>query len=125
MAEASLKILRLCHRDNWTCWICRGKITLPIDLESPAAPSRDHVIPRSRLKKMPRLADDAEYHDENRRNIRLAHRWCNSHRQSKTLRDEDRPEYVKRLALAVEEYEEERQARELLRASESDIVNSE
>jgi hypothetical protein len=117
--QASLRILRLCERDNWICWICGGNITLPIDPVAPNAPSRDHVVPKSRLKKMklPSKMKDRDFHDFNGANIRLAHRWCNSHRQSKAITALDKAEFVQRLAEAMEEYELEKTTRELLSES--------
>lgn len=106
--QASLRILRLCERDSWICWICGGEITLPIDPEAPNAPSRDHVVPRSRMKKLRRPNKELP------NNIRLAHRWCNSHRQTRALGALDEAEFIQRLAEAMEEYELEKVVRELL-----------
>lgn len=79
---------------------------MDFDLLAPDAPSRDHVVPRSRLKGM--KVDESFYGS----NIKLAHRFCNSHRQSRAIRDTDREEYVTRLAEAMEEYDIEQEARE-------------
>lgn len=73
------------------------------DLLAPNAPSRDHVVPRSRLKNM--VVTEAFLGS----NIRLAHRFCNSHRGDRAVDPNNRDEYVNRLAEALEEYELERE----------------
>lgn len=62
--------LAIYERDGWVCQLCTG----PVDREAPAtsdwAPSLDHIEPRS----------FALIPDHSARNLRTAHRWCNSAR---------------------------------------------
>lgn len=47
--------------------------------QAPMSPSKDHVIPRKRIRK--RLKKGSISEKELAGNTRPAHRWCNSHRQ--------------------------------------------
>ena len=64
------ELAALGEADNWTCWIC-GK---PVSREllhrptHPSAPTRDHIIPRSKGG------------PDHKSNYRLAHKRCNSKR---------------------------------------------
>lgn len=63
------QVRALRRRDGDDCWLCRQPIDFTItDPQSPWRWSRDHFIPRSLGG-----PDTTE-------NMRLAHRWCNSHR---------------------------------------------
>lgn len=68
------------------------------DILAPDAPSRDHVIPRVRLKKMLPSSKLLET------NIKLAHRWCNSHRGDRAVKSAEAEMYATRLQEVVEEY---------------------
>lgn len=59
---------RIGERDGWICWLCEQPIDPEAPSRSPAAPTVDHVVPRSR--------GGASTPD----NLRLAHRRCNAAR---------------------------------------------
>lgn len=84
-------MVSLLLRENFTCWLCGGEVPLDYIEGEPSAPSRDHVVPRSVFKKdYDRL--NIEFF---RTNIKLAHRYCNSERQSREI-DELDPERLRR-----------------------------
>jgi hypothetical protein len=58
----------LAARDGWVCWLCEGPIDPDAPTRSPASPTVDHVVPRSRGG-----TSDPD-------NLRLAHRRCNGAR---------------------------------------------
>ena len=59
------------ERDGWLCQLCGEPVDIDADLQrDDAAPSLDHIIPRS-LQTVPDHSDD---------NLRLAHRGCNARR---------------------------------------------
>ena len=72
--------LRLRERDGDLCWICglplRFKQFGKVKHNHPMQASIDHVIPKSA---------SGTYRLEN---LKLAHRYCNSHRQSGPVTDE-------------------------------------
>ncbi|WP_208012580.1 HNH endonuclease [Cellulomonas shaoxiangyii] len=63
--------LAIYERDGWTCQICGDPVDLLADRQrDDAAPSLDHIIPRS-------LQAEPDHSDSN---LRLAHRGCNARR---------------------------------------------
>lgn len=70
----SESLLRLCERFAWTCHLCGGKVPREFHPEAPMSPTRDHIIPKARIRRK-RPADKVLS-----KNIRLAHRYCNNKR---------------------------------------------
>jgi hypothetical protein len=64
------QLAALADRDGWVCWLCDGAIDPSLARSLPGAASIDHVVPRSRGG------------TSDLRNLRLAHRRCNSRRGS-------------------------------------------
>lgn len=94
-------MITLCLKENWTCWICGGEVPLDYEEGAPDAPSKDHVVPRSVFKKNLR-----EYSVEFfRGNIKLAHRYCNSERQSREVDLKDADSYRRGLENARKKWE--------------------
>lgn len=80
--------MNLCEQEGWICYLCGGEIPRNYILQSPMAPSQDHVIPRWQLKMEPRTQKFLMSG-----NIRLAHRHCNNekdNRQPFTLEEAQR-----------------------------------
>ena len=96
-------MVAFCIREDWTCWICGGNVPVDFIEGSPSAPSKDHVVPRSVFSRK-RSRYDKEFYQNN---IRLAHRHCNSERQSKQVTEEDAETYARRLAKAQDKWNEE------------------
>lgn len=63
-----MTIERIAERDGWSCWLCGGALDGDGPLNGPAAPTIDHVVPRSRGGR------------SDLSNLRLAHRRCNGRR---------------------------------------------
>lgn len=63
-----MKAEQLARRDGWQCWLCGGEVDPDAPPSSPAAPTVDHVVPRSRGGRTEPS------------NLRLAHRRCNGRR---------------------------------------------
>jgi hypothetical protein len=62
---------RICVRDGWVCWICKGRIDPSmVPSRHRRAPSVDHIVPVG----APGWSDDDS-------NVRAAHYGCNSRRQ--------------------------------------------
>jgi hypothetical protein len=72
------QLTALAERDGWSCWLCDGPIDPSLPRTLPGAASIDHVVPRSRGG------------TSDLRNLRLAHRRCNTRRGS-TLPELDWP----------------------------------
>jgi hypothetical protein len=97
------KMLSLCLRENWICWLCGGEVPLDYIEGEPSAPSKDHVVPRSVFKK-----NYASYPVEFfRSNIKLAHRYCNSERQSREIDEIDPESYRQGLERAQRKWDSE------------------
>lgn len=62
--------LAIYERDEWTCQLCFDPAPITPDYQDPWAPTLDHIICQSWT----------EEPDHSPRNLRLAHRWCNSMR---------------------------------------------
>lgn len=56
------------ERDHWTCQLCMEVVDRTLGPSDPWGATLDHIIPRS-WQLVP---------DDSPRNLRLAHRWCNS-----------------------------------------------
>ena len=65
-----MQLHRLAERDGWSCWLCGGDIDPDAPRTSPVAGTVDHLVPRSRGG------------TDERSNLRLAHRRCNTRRGS-------------------------------------------
>lgn len=59
---------RIYERDNWTCQLCMDPVDPALHYLDDWAASLDHIEPQSR----------ALFPDHSPKNLRLAHRWCNS-----------------------------------------------
>ena len=66
-----MKARQLGERDGWVCWLCDGEVDPDAPSSSPAAPTVDHVVPRSRGGRTVGS------------NLRLAHRRCNGQRANR------------------------------------------
>jgi 5-methylcytosine-specific restriction endonuclease McrA len=96
--KKSKKLLKLCKRENWTCYLCELPVPINAANQSPMAASRDHVIPRARLRK--RTYDQSEL----RNNLRLAHSWCNGQKGCR-VHPPEKDTYAEGLIDAQLEYE--------------------
>lgn len=96
-------MLGLLIREDFICWLCGGEVPLDYINGEPSAPSRDHVVPRSVFKK--------SYNEMNlnffRNNIKLAHRYCNSERQSRELDELDTEKLRRGLEYAQRKWDSE------------------
>lgn len=79
------------------CWLCHQSVPINYDEQSPISPSRDHVVPKSKLKR--RNAPQGDFAN----NKKLAHKWCNEHRGNKSPKEPEH--YVEGLIDAQLEYE--------------------
>lgn len=68
---------RICHRDGWICWICRGPIDPTLHVPDRRAGTADHYVP---------LSKGGKDHDDN---LRAAHLSCNSRRCAGRIRPHD------------------------------------
>lgn len=66
-----MRLRDLGERDDWACWVCRGRVDPAAPAGLPASGSIDHVVPRAKGG----TSDPA--------NLRLAHRRCNGRRGSR------------------------------------------
>lgn len=89
-------------REDFICWICGGEVPLDYEDGAPNAPSRDHIVPRSQFKgKIDELKQ--EFFENN---IKLAHRFCNSERQSRDVQEGDAETYQWKLLVAQTVWEQ-------------------
>lgn len=70
--------LAIYERDNWTCQLCGEPVDRQAHYLDDWAPTLDHIVPRSA----------ALVPDHSPRNLRTAHRWCNSVRGDGTRYEE-------------------------------------
>lgn len=96
-------MLALCLKEDFKCWICGEEVPIDYEVGSPIAPSKDHVVPRSKFKKNPSEYTLTFF----RNNIRLAHRHCNSERQSRQVDEKDAESYADGLAKAQTKWDTE------------------
>lgn len=61
---------RVFERDDWTCWICGGKVDPSVSPKAKTFPTLDHVLPWSEGGKWTMA------------NLRTAHRGCNNERHN-------------------------------------------
>jgi len=79
--SAKISLYQLCEQENHTCYLCGERVLGPsCHPKSPMAPTRDHVIPLFKLK---RMRAKGRRVPTNRENIRLAHKWCNHRKANK------------------------------------------
>lgn len=91
------RLIRLCVREDWVCWICQGEVPLDYEEDAPNAPTRDHYVPRARFRKGVKVNLQT--------NTRLAHKYCNNHRGTKKVRVSERELYAAGLAEAQEKFD--------------------
>lgn len=80
------------------CYLCGLSVPINVDSLEPIAASRDHVIPKARIRK-------GNYSQKQlKNNVRLAHRWCN-HEKGNRVNPPEVDTYAERLIDAQVEYE--------------------
>jgi hypothetical protein len=89
------KTRELYERDFMTCHICLLPVPWNLDPQHPRAPSADHVIPQC----------EGGTRGPYGANLKLAHRWCNSHRHGLDVESIDRDEFRRRLCEAGLDFE--------------------
>ena len=87
---------KLYERDFMTCHICRLSVPWNLDPQHPRSPSADHIVPIS----------EGGTRGEFGSNIKLAHRWCNSHRHGDDVETIDCDEFRLRLCQASLDFEQ-------------------
>lgn len=87
-------VFRLWLREQGRCHLCGGNVPMGVEQRDPRAASRDHVVPHALGgKRTPG-------------NLRLAHRYCNSRRNHRTVDDMSPEAYATLLKSASYGYPE-------------------